>query len=164
MADETFVRPIDLVQGDEKFTGSEVGLIHAANGSYIRLRDNGDMEVMADEGLGFIMHANTKSITFLADKIRFLTQDTEGLQWNKKAFNNKAVEFQEPTLLDIDTDEHMTLYKGVEHFLHDFSKEGDDGFQVVPELEVNDPETGELISYTQYYNKYGRAPIFREGQ
>ena len=166
--DERFERPHDLVFTEQEFTGSEVGLNHLSNGAYVRLRDSGDVEVMATDGLGIIMHAKNRSITIIADSLRFVTGSENGLRWNNIAFNSKANEYHEPTFIDIDAYEEFNPYQGVDQFMYDFDQ-GDNlpterppsDTMVFPSVAVEDPETGHLIDFKQYYEKYGITPRFR---
>lgn len=152
-----FPRPVNFVQQMDEFSDTEVGITHPFLSSHVRLKDNGDIELVAAEGLAIVMRPSNRSITFVADDIKFLTRPSGGLRWNKLRFNERANEYQEPTFIDVSDQDEFSLYSGVESFLYD---DEDDTAPAPPAIEVLDPETGVKISYTQYYNKYGRTPPF----
>lgn len=179
MASERFKRPIQFVQEQDRFGPNEVGITHPENDSFFRIRDNGDIELIAGEGLGMIFHPAKRSVTIIADSIKFMTREHGGLRWNNQLFNETADTFNEPTFVPARDDEAYGLYKGVEQFLYDDDDEdalvglaGDlppDIAELLsqttmkrsyPESVVQDPETGGLISYRNYYTKYGKPPPF----
>lgn len=180
-SDEKFRRPVQFVQEQERFKPNEVGLNHPKNAGYIRIRDNGDIELMANEGCGIIISAATQTIVLVADSIKFLTKETGGLRWNSFFFNEAADTFNEPALVPTNDHETYGLYKGVEQFLYDDTNEPDkipentelpaeiaaviyQGQQrVMPQTPVTDPATGETITYAQYYSKYSKPPPFGTG-
>ena len=84
-----FLRPTDLLLNKNRFSGTEVGLTHQLNPSFIRLCDNGDIEIMAAEGIGMIFHVANKSVTIVADSIKMVTRD-DGLKWNDSHFNSNG--------------------------------------------------------------------------
>jgi hypothetical protein len=84
-----------------EFSDREVGLTHPDLTSFIRLNDQGDIEIFAIPGVGIIISGKSKSISFFADSIRFFTKE-DGLRWNNYNFNYSASSFSEPTLVKID--------------------------------------------------------------
>ncbi|HJS83581.1 MAG TPA: hypothetical protein VJ742_12180 [Nitrososphaera sp.] len=150
---EKFKRPIDWVHGRDEFSETEVGITHPDNNSFIRIRENGDIEIMAGEGLGIILSPSKKTINLVGDNVKFLTKKT-GLRWNEFAFNDRAVGYQEPTFLQTEYDEVKGFFEGVEHYLVD----EDDSPDIYPAVMITDPQTGEEITWLQYYNKYRKNP------
>lgn len=166
-----FSVPIHLIEQQDNFSPTEVGLTHPEMPSFMRLRDNGDVEIVAGEGLSIVMHSAKKSITFEADDIKFLTRKN-GLRWNKLAFNDQAIKFNEPTFLMVNTKDKYGLYSDVDYYLGEKDDEENDETIIngrkldrslpVPNFEVTDPETGETILFAQYVEKYGSQPSFGE--
>jgi len=84
-----------------EFSRREVGLNHPDNNSFLRLNDDGDIEIFAAPGVGIIISAVGRSISLFADHIRFFTKD-DGLRWNNYNFNYSAYDYSQPTLVKID--------------------------------------------------------------
>ena len=162
--DDRFPRPRQLLYGEDEFKDNEVGITHPLNPSFVRLKDNGDVEIVAGEGVMIILQPTKRSITLVADSIKFLTRDHGGLRWNQSYFNERADNFNEPTLVPADDQSANHIYKGVEYFLHDEKPEDDPTDfarqKHFPAVMVIDPETGGSITYGRYYEKYGRPPKF----
>jgi hypothetical protein len=171
MATDRFVRPV--LHDADTFQDTEVGLNHPTSQAYVRLKDNGDVEIVAGDGLAIVLHKQQRSITIVADSIRFLTKAQGGLRWNDKLFNERGDAFQEPTLVPAGEEDAFNLYKGVEHFIYDDPNEPTDQQRTLPagipqtppghpfpDVQVKDPETAADISYEQYYAKYGKPPPF----
>lgn len=175
LGEPRFVRPIHLVQGEDEFKDREVGITHPDTPAFVRLKDNGDIEIVAGEGLAMVFHKAKKSITLVADSIKFLTRAQGGLRWNQHFFNERAGSYNEPTLIEADDQEARHIYRGVEYFLYDDDESEEElGLDLPEELVerlgmkaprppdkmVNDPETGEQIAWAKYLDKYGRPPRF----
>lgn len=119
MASKQFYDPAWDQYAQDTFQKREVGLNHPDNKSHIRLHNNGDVEITAGEGLSIWLHAGSRSITFVADSIKFITRD-DGLHWNRLNFNKDAWQFNESTFYRAeDVDARKGLYRGVEMFLKD---------------------------------------------
>lgn len=117
MADK-FVRPVHHIETQDHFGGREVGLTHPDNPSFFRIRDNGDIELVAADGLGMVFNVARRNITLFADKIKFLTKEDGGLVWNRFAFNSNATAYSEPSLVRLPEDEvRADLFKGVSDYL-----------------------------------------------
>lgn len=84
-----------------EFSDREVGLTHPDLSSFIRLTDQGDIEVFAAAGVGMIISGKSKSISLFADSIRFFCKE-DGLRWNNYNFNYSASSYFEPTFVKID--------------------------------------------------------------
>lgn len=124
----TFDNPIDIIDSQDKYSGREVGLTHPDVPGFVRIRDNGDIEIVAGEGLAILMHPSNGTITFVADHINFMTRGQGGLRWNHILFNDRATTFNEPTFVARDDTEQdiYSPYEGVDIFLKDM----EDGNQV----------------------------------
>ena len=84
-----------------QFSRTEVGLNHPDMFSFIRLADNGDIEIMAAPGVGIIISAVTRSVSILADTLKIYTTEDDGIRWNNYSFNYAASDFTEPILVPI---------------------------------------------------------------
>ena len=114
----TRFNPNKLLSRDDSFSDSDVGITHEDNQSFIKINDNGDIEIFAGEGLGIILHPNNRSITFVADKVRFATQENNGFIWNKLSLNPQAISYAEPALVEYDNnDETKSLYRNLEDYV-----------------------------------------------
>lgn len=111
-----FGRGEDIIESQEQFSVREVGITHPDNPGFIRICDNGDIEIMAGDGLSIVMNSRSRSISFVADSIKFITKKDGGLKWNRLTFNEKATGFSQPTFLTIDEREALGVYRGVDYF------------------------------------------------
>lgn len=111
-----FNRPYDLLAQQSKFGGREVGLTHPDVFSFIKIGDNGDIQLMAQDGLGIIISASQHCIFLVGDTVKFLTKSDEGLKWNKLAFNSKATKYSEPAFV-FPKKQTSGLYDGIDNFL-----------------------------------------------
>ena len=84
----------------KEFSDREVGITHPDLQSFIRLNDQGDIEIFASPGVGIIISSRSKSISIVGDSIRFFTKD-DGLRWNSYNFNYAASNYIEPTLVKV---------------------------------------------------------------
>jgi len=84
----------------KEFSDREVGLTHPDLSSFIRLTDQGDIEIFAAPGVGIIISSRSKSISLFGDSIRFFSKE-DGLRWNSYNFNYAASNYIEPTLVKI---------------------------------------------------------------
>lgn len=112
---ERFQIPTEIIRQQDNFGEREVGVTHPDKPSHVRLHDNGDVEITAGEGLSIIMHAGKRSITFVADEIKFLTK-SQSLRWNDLRFNPKATQFSQPTFVPQINEDGYSLYRGVDYF------------------------------------------------
>jgi len=116
-------RPTKIVKEQKKFQPREVGLTHPDNPSFFRVRDNGDIEIFAGDGVGIVICPETKSVSFVGDTVKVITNEDDGLKWNDKKFNSKATKFSEPTLTSHDVDDDFkSLYRGIEDDFEDSKK------------------------------------------
>jgi len=84
-----------------QFSRTEVGLNHPDMFSFIRLADNGDIEIMAAPGIGIVISAVTRSVSILADTLKIYTTEDDGIRWNNYSFNYAASDFTEPVLVPL---------------------------------------------------------------
>lgn len=112
----TFEKPYDLINKNNKFSNREVGITHPDNSSFIKIADNGDIQIMAQDGLGIIISASQHCIFLVADNIKLLTKEDEGLRWNNVAFNPKAVKYSEPAFI-YPKNQTSGLYDGISDFV-----------------------------------------------
>jgi hypothetical protein len=99
-----------------QFSRREVGFNHPDNSSFIRLNDDGDIEIFAAPGIGIIISATGKSISFFAEKIRMFCSE-EGLRWNNFNFNYSASDYSQPTLVKIDPKSIHSAQNAAFHYL-----------------------------------------------
>lgn len=111
-----FNRPYDSLAKQSRFGEREVGLTHPDIFSYIKLSDNGDISIMAQDGLGIVISATQHCILLVGDTVKFLTKNDEGLKWNKLAFNPKATKYSEPAFI-YPKNQTSGLYDGIDNFI-----------------------------------------------
>lgn len=117
MLNREFERPIDRMISEDKYGDREVGITHPDISSFIRLRDNGDVEISAGQGLQIILHRQRGTITFEADQIMFRTREQGALHWNGLTFNEKATNYTEPVFNIRERDEMTNPYRGLDNYL-----------------------------------------------
>ena len=99
-----------------EFSRREVGFNHPDNNSFLRLNDDGDIEIFAAPGVGIVISGSGRSISLFADKIRMFCSET-GLRWNNFNFNYSAVDYSQPTLVRIDPRSIHTAQNDALHYL-----------------------------------------------
>lgn len=104
----------------KKFSEREVGLNHPDNNSFLRLNDQGDIEIFAAPGVGIVISGKTKSISLFADSIKLNCKE-DGFKWNSYYFNYSASNFSEPTLVKINLKDIHTAQNGASYFLDTLS-------------------------------------------
>lgn len=109
-------RPSEIIGDQGRFDANEVGLTHPRVPSFIKMADNGDIYIMANPNFGIVLNAARQSITFIGDKIKFITRDDEGLLWNELAFNAKATKYSEPTFA-IPKQPYSSIYDDIDQFV-----------------------------------------------
>ncbi len=97
------------------FGDREVGLTHPDLPSYIRLADNGDIQIMVNGEVGIIISQIHGSIMFVADVIKFVSKENGGLRWNQLNFNKDATTYNEPTF--VYSKEEYDMYTGLDDYL-----------------------------------------------
>ena len=101
----------------KEFSDREVGLTHPDISSFIRLNDNGDIEIFAAPGVGMIISSSSRSISFFGNFVKFFTKD-DGLRWNTYKFNISSYDYSQPTLVKINKKEMNSAQEGVYHYLN----------------------------------------------
>jgi hypothetical protein len=109
-------RPSEIIGDQNRFDNNEVGLTHPKTTGFIKLADNGDTYIMLNPSCGIVMNAARQSITFIGDRIKFVTKDDEGLCWNELAFNAKASKYSEPTFI-IPRQPYSSIYDDIDQFV-----------------------------------------------
>lgn len=117
MSFDTIPMPHDIIAQQNTFSANEPGLTHPVQSSHVRLRDNGDIEIVAGDAISMVMSLSSRTITFTADSIKFLTKDQQGLRWNNLAFNPKGTSFSQPTFLALTDDHVVDLYNGATNYV-----------------------------------------------
>lgn len=100
----------------KEFSDREVGITHPDLSSFIRLNDQGDIELFAAPGVGIIISGRSKSISLFADSIRINCKE-DGLRWNNYNFNYSASSFSEPTLVKINLKDIHSAQNGASYYL-----------------------------------------------
>ena len=142
-----FEKPYAQVRAGEKFNSREVGITHPDNGSFIKIADNGDIEISAGEGISIILHPQNKSITIIADSIKFMVKDRDAIRINNLILNTDATKYSEPTFVPSDPDEMKTLYGGTMDYVVETDRR-----------KVIDPATKDRITWDEYIKLYNREP------
>jgi len=99
-----------------EFSRREVGFNHPDNNSFLRLNDDGDIEIFAAPGVGIVISGTGRSISLFADKIRMFCSET-GLRWNNFNFNYSAIDYSQPTLVRVDPKSIHTAQNDAQHYL-----------------------------------------------
>jgi hypothetical protein len=137
-----------------KFSEREVGFNHPDNESFMRLNDQGDIEIFATPGIGIVISAKSKSISFFADTIKFSCKE-DGLKWNSYYFNYSASSFSEPTLVKINLKDIHTAQNGASYYLDTVSMiEREEKQKPITILAENKFSTRETIPQQKYVSDY----------
>lgn len=102
---------------EDTFNLSEVGLTHPDNDAYVKLCNDGSVEIYAGKDTGIFMNPNTKTITFMADKVKFVTNKEDGICWNDKEFNSQATSFTEPALVPVEAKPENGTYRHFANYI-----------------------------------------------
>lgn len=121
-----FAQPIEKMVRQFRFSETEVGVTHPNTNAFIRCTDDGDVEIVAGEGLAIILHPQNKSITFVADKVKFVTKEHDGFIWNQRSMNPEATEFTEPAFVERDPSMWHGLFDTVDDFFEIETEEDGD--------------------------------------
>jgi hypothetical protein len=164
------------MQKRREFSDREVGLTHPDLASFIRLNDQGDIEIFASPGVGIVISGRSKSISLFGDEIRLHCKE-DGLRWNNYNFNYSSSDYSEPTLVKLNYKNIHSAQNGISYYLdrmndsEDQEKQktvtisGDYGFnqeQIIPqqtytsEDDLSDltfEQIGLLEAYSSNYSK-----------
>lgn len=144
--DQTFDNTLHAAAEDANFSGREVGITHPDVPGFLRIKDNGDIEVVAGEGLAIVMSPKNGSITFVADSVNFMTRP-DGFKWNHVAFNDRATTFTEPTFIFKEPKLNAyDIHEGIEFFSGQIIED-------TKRVAVRDSE-GNEISFDEYVKQY----------
>jgi hypothetical protein len=130
-----------------QFSQREVGLNHPDTNSFLRLNDEGDVEIFAAPGVGIVISASSRTISFFAEKVRFFCAE-DGLRWNEFNFNYSASDYSQPTLVKVDPKSIHMAQNSAYHYLAKLNEEY--GFS------QQQPETGQ--KYTSAFSMEGLNP------
>lgn len=114
---EAFNRPSKYIGQQDTYSDTEVGLTNPTTPAFMKLLDNGDIEIIAQDGVGIILSAESQTITFIGHAIQFLTTDMNGLVWNRTAFNSQATTYSEAALIQLADNDLSKMFNGVENYL-----------------------------------------------
>ena len=109
-------KPENEISRRNEFSKREVGFNHPDTPSFLRLNDDGDIEIFAAPGVGMVISAVGRSISLFADNIRVFSKD-DGLRWNNHYFNYSATDYSEPTLIKIDYQSIHAPQNNAEYYL-----------------------------------------------
>ena len=104
------------VQKRKEFSDREVGLTHPDLSSFIRLNDQGDIEIFAAPGVGIVISGRSKSISLFGDQIRMHCNE-DGLRWNNYNFNYSSSDYSEPTLVKLNYKNIHSAQNGISYYL-----------------------------------------------
>jgi hypothetical protein len=98
MMDNLYKHPRRDLEVEQRFSTTELGFRHPFTGSYIRVGDDGSIQItVGDSGrTGITLDEN--GITIFGDKITILS-GPNGFSWNGKDFNPCSDRVDEPTLI-----------------------------------------------------------------
>lgn len=114
----SFKQPWNHINEQNSFNEREVGITHPDNGSFIRIRDGGDIEIGAGEDVALVLSPRSNSLTVFADHIKFVTKHDNGIRVNNLALNESATHFDQPTFIDVnDIEDGHDVYDGVDYYL-----------------------------------------------
>lgn len=131
----------------DRYGNREVGVTHPDNNSFIRLRDDGSVEIFAGEEVSIVLNPISRTVTINADCVKFHTRTEGGLRWNKIAFNERAVGFSEPTFIAVeDTLDIKSVYRGVDYYT--------DGLLPSARFTFADPTSGEQVTLDEYAARF----------
>jgi len=109
--------PVDAELARRKqFSQREIGLNHPDTNSFLRLSDEGDIEIFAAPGVGIIISASSSTISFFAEKIRFFCGE-DGLRWNEFNFNYSSSDYSQPTLVKVNPKSIHSAQNEAYHYL-----------------------------------------------
>jgi len=164
------------VQKRKEFSDREVGLTHPDLSSFIRLNDQGDIEIFAAPGVGIVISGRSKSISLFGDQIRMHCNE-DGLRWNNYNFNYSSSDYSEPTLVKLNYKNIHSAQNGISYYLDRMNNledqenqktitiSGDYGFnqeQIIPQQtytsednlsDLTFEQVGLLEAYSSNYSK-----------
>lgn len=114
---ERFTNPNDTLTTQDNVGVREVAITHPDNNAHIRIMDNGDIQIISDDGIGIILSRARRTIILHADQVKIHTKE-DGMRWNGLNFNHKAVSFNEPAFLKVIDTDAQHIYKGANAFFN----------------------------------------------
>jgi hypothetical protein len=110
---------INKMSREDTFHVDDVGITSPYSDSYIRVKKDGIIEIYAGNGTGIFLNPSSRSITFMADCVKFITNNEDGLRWNDMSFNSQATDYTEPSLVPFDQETRPTIYKDLDDYYED---------------------------------------------
>lgn len=145
----------DELEKRSTFSRREVGLTHPDNSSFIRISDNGTIEIFAGQELGIIISAETNSISIFADVVKIFSNEDNGMRWNGMSFNYAGDSFQEPALVPVDQKDINAGYNNARYYLNSIPS-NDIGGQEVNTVTIKGDYAYDVELYGQ--NQDGALP------
>lgn len=137
-------KPENEISRRNEFSKREVGFNHPDTPSFLRLTDDGDIEIFAAPGVGIVISATGRSISLFADNIRLFSKD-DSLRWNNHYFNYSAIDYSEPTLVKIDYQSIHSAQNNAQYYLKKLK-------------EMEDLESNKTITITGEYGFSSQKP------
>jgi hypothetical protein len=122
MAKETTFYRSDLVNmmsHEDNYNPSEVGITHPLNDSYIKICNDGTIEIYAGNSTGIFLNPNNQTITFMGDCVKFITNKEDGIRWNNMALNSQASSFTEPALIPVKSENIPSSFRNIMNFIEE---------------------------------------------
>jgi hypothetical protein len=77
----------EILREKEEIKKNEIGMVHPTSGSGIIIKENGNVDFFADNGLGVQFNKEKKTISFYGSKVKFFCSDF-------KIINQKEVNYE----------------------------------------------------------------------
>ncbi len=144
MSKDSFDSPTNEVNRTNNFSQTEVGITHPQKPGFIRICDNGNIEIFAGEEVGITLDAQSGNMILHANAIKFQARE---IRWNKAAFNSNATSFHEPTFITIEDNVDIKgKYRGVGYFIDDV--------ELTTGFKITDPTTGQAFTLGEYAARF----------
>lgn len=83
----------------KQYSHREVGLNHPDNHGFVKIGDDGTIEIFAAPGVGIMINPNTRAVSIFADQVKIYSKEDDGLRWNSMSFNPASNAYNEPALI-----------------------------------------------------------------
>lgn len=145
--DSAYFNESSEIKKRTSFGRREVGLSHPDNSAFVRLTDNGDIEIFAGEEIGIIISPSSGSISLFADVVKIYTKEDNGLRWNNMSLNYASDQYSEPTLIKTNEKEINSGFNYADYYLElidDFDpvETGTNMVTIDGEFAFRDPQAG----------------------
>lgn len=112
-------KPFNVAAARDLFSNREVGLVHPDTKAYVKLGDNGNIELICGNELGIIIDSYTRTVHIYGDSVVFHTKKSNGLRMNRLSFNQKATKYTEPTFVESEVSDMPGLFNGIDEIMGD---------------------------------------------